>query len=286
MTLSRRTSTNSIWRRENAFHLHRWALAAPPKLLIATSIAWSLLQPEEALAAAISEFGSQGVDLSNVITSLAGGNITDHPAAVAVREVDSCLLSGDLQGAMGALAALDSALDAAAVCGDEAQVGVVAHKAEAGRAAVRCLSAATPAVPAAQAAALRTLLRLLPLSADHRQAFRQASGPAAVAVALQTAAADDAELLAIALETAAASGTKDEDGKAAIVEAGLGGAAISALNSHRDTSPEVVCSACAVLSTLTNPDDESKPSSRCRLACPAPAAKLPARAGADRAAVH
>ena len=89
---------------------------------------------------------------------------------------------------------------------------------------------------------------------------------------------------AAALAAAAAAGFKSEDGKAALVEAGLPSAALALLGggcSDGSTStepccagsgacegagpaasPEVVVAACSVLITVTNPDDDSQPSSR------------------------
>jgi hypothetical protein len=201
------------------------------------------------------------VDLGNVITTLAGGDIAGHPAAAAVAALRAALDAGDLQGAAAALEGVQAALDAAPIDSAEAnQVGVVLH--QAAQSAVRCLVDATPGAPDAQAAALRALRRLLPLSPELRQAFRREGGAPAVAAALAAAGGDDDALAAAALEAAAAGGVKDEEGKAALVEAGLGEAAVRALEGRGEGSVDCVRAACALLCTLTNPDDESKPSSR------------------------
>ena len=198
-----------------------------------------------------------------MITTLAGGDIAGHPAAAAVAALRAALDAGDLQGAAAALEGVQAALDAAPIDSAEAnQVGVVLHQAQAAQSAVRCLVGATPGAPDAQAAALRALRRLLPLSPELRQAFRREGGAPAVAAALAAAGGDDDALAAAALEAAAAGGVKDEEGKAALVEAGLGEAAVRALEGRGEGSVDCVRAACALLCTLTNPDDESKPSSR------------------------
>lgn len=83
---------------------------------------------------------------------------------------------------------------------------------------------------------------------------------------------------AAALAAAAAFGVRNEDGKAAVVEAGLhiaalrllaggGGAAseggaAAAPAAGPGPGPELVQAACAVIISVTNPDDDTQPSSR------------------------
>lgn len=221
------------------------------------------LQAEEALASAIAEFAAQGVDLSSVITSLTGGDISAHPAAAAVKAAETHLSAGDVQAAVASLAPVNAAVDVASSPDDATQLGVVLHKAGAVSVMLGCLAAAAalPEAARVQVAALQSLRRLLPLSPDHRAVFRQTGGVAALASLLQ-AAGTSAELCAAALEAAAASGGKDEEGKAALVSAKMGPLALAALEAHGTASPEVVCAVCAVVRTLTNPDDESVPTSR------------------------
>ncbi|PSC67827.1 magnesium protoporphyrin IX chloroplastic-like [Micractinium conductrix] len=63
------------------------------------------MEPEEALSSAVEEFTAQGVNLSNIIKTVEGGNVSAHPAAAAAAALDAAAASGDAD-AISASAAL------------------------------------------------------------------------------------------------------------------------------------------------------------------------------------
>lgn len=223
------------------------------------------MQPEEAVASAISEFESQGVDLSNIITTANGGNLSGHPAADAAAQLEAALGEGDLVDAVQAIVALQTAL-----CGGDLgeNSAAVAMSVNAVPLTLRCLSAAIGAAnPSAQKASLQALAAFLSLSAAVRASFREGHGPRSVAQLLEAATASDnttnPEIAAATLAVAAASARGDEDGKCALMDLGVGVLALRTLGSSWAADmQEAVLAACATLSALTTADDTSQPSSR------------------------
>ncbi|KAL4433644.1 hypothetical protein ABPG75_000085 [Micractinium tetrahymenae] len=219
------------------------------------------MEPEEALKSAVEEFMAQGVNLSNIIQTASGGDISQHPAAKAVQELEDSLAAGDAAGMAAAAAAVAAAADGARVSSDKStEVLAVLHRAGAAGALARA-AAACSGEPSALAGVLRAAAGLLgSASRDLQAGFLQADGIEAVQAALG-AAADNAALAAAALQVAAASATKNENGKAACMAAGLGGSCLEALRQHAD-QPEALEAACAVLCALTTADDDTLPASR------------------------
>lgn len=221
------------------------------------------MEPEEALKSAIDEFTAQGVDLSNIVQTVSGGDISQHPAARAVQELEDRLAAGDAAGMAAAAAAVAAAAAAerASGSGDKGgQALAVLHRAGAAGALARAAGACTDEPPAL-ACVLRAAANLLGGSPRDLQAgFLKAGGIDTLQAALGTAA-DNASLAAAALQAAAASATKNEDGKAACMTAGLGSSCLEALRQHQDHS-EALQAACAVLCALTTADDDTLPASR------------------------
>lgn len=219
------------------------------------------LQPEEALKSAVEEFAAQGVNLSNIIQTASGGDISQHPAAQAVQELEDKLAEGDVAGMAAAAAAVAAA--AGHACGSGGTVGealAVLHRAGATGALARSAAACT-GEPSALADVLRATADLMGGTTRDLQAdFLQAGGIEALQAALG-AAAGHAALAAAALQAAAASAAKNENGKAACMAAGLGSSCLEVLRQHPD-QPEALQAACAVLSALTTADDDTLPSSR------------------------
>ncbi|KAL4450640.1 hypothetical protein ABPG77_000996 [Micractinium sp. CCAP 211/92] len=219
------------------------------------------MEPEEALKSAVEEFAAQGVNLSNIIQTASGGDISQHPAAQAVQELEDKLAEGDVAGMAAAAAAVAAA--AAHACGSGDTVGealAVLHRAGATGALARSAAACT-GEPSALADVLRATADLMGGTTRDLQAdFLQAGGIEALQAALG-AAAGHAALAAAALQAAAASAAKNENGKAACMAAGLGSSCLEVLRQHPD-QPEALQAACAVLSALTTADDDTLPSSR------------------------
>jgi hypothetical protein len=216
----------------------------------------------------VEEFTAQGVDLSNIIKTLSGGDIGAHPAALAVTALSTAQQAGDADGMMAAAADIAAAVavassSAATAAADSEALAVVLHKAGAAQALARCLPAceAAPAAPAALAQVLRALAALLGCGSRELQAdFLQGGGAAALQLVLESHAGD-ATLAAAALQAAAASAVRNEAGKAALMAAGVGISSLGVMQQHLD-QPEALEAACAVLCALTNPDDDTLPSSR------------------------
>lgn len=219
------------------------------------------MQPEEALKSAVEEFIAQGVNLSNIIKTVSGGDISQHPAAKAVQDLEDKLAAGDAAGMAAAAAAVAAAAAGAGGSGDMGrEVMVVLHRAGAAGALARA-AASCSGEPSALAGVLRATADLLGGTTRDLQAdFLQARGVDTLQTALGSAA-DNADLASAALLAAAASATKNEDGKAACMAAGLGGSCLEALRQHPD-QPETLQAACAVLSALTAADDDTLPASR------------------------
>ena len=218
------------------------------------------VQPEEALSSAVEEFTAQGVNLSNIIKTVEGGNVSAHPAAAAAAALDAAAASGDADAISASAVRLAEAAGSADAGAAFAEATAVLHRAGATAAVARGL-AATADAPAALAALLRTLEALLGgASRDLQSDFLGAGGVHALADAQQQHSGD-AALAAAALRAAAAVATKNEEGKAALMLTGLGSSSQDALQRHGE-EPEVLDAACAVLCALTNPDDDSTPASR------------------------
>lgn len=208
------------------------------------------------------EFTAQGVDLSNIIQTLAGGDISSHPAARAVQRMDEAASAGDSQAAAAAADNVAAALTAADGKEATAEVAAVLHKADAASALVRCMPACAGA-PAQELRILHAVAVLLGGSRELQADFLQAQGVAALQQVLAEQG-EDATLAAAALQAAAVAAAKNEEGKAALMAAGLGGSSLEAMQRHAD-QPEVLQAACDVLCALTNPDDDTQPASRCAL---------------------
>ena len=282
MPLSRKTPMSSTWRWVGLLLCGCCRSCAPPSAIACCrrpldAHQWpsppcvpclvSLPQPEEALSSAVEEFTAQGVDLSNIIKTLSGGDIGAHPAALAVAALTSAQEAGDADGMVAAAADIAAAVaaarsSAATAAADSEALAVVLHKSEAAQALVGCLPAcdAAPA-HAALAQVLRALAALLGCGSRELQTdFLQGGGAAAVQLVLDSHASD-ATLAAAALQAAAASAVRNEASKAALMAAGVGISSLGVMQQHLD-QPEALEAACAVLCALTNPDDDTLPSSR------------------------
>lgn len=209
------------------------------------------------------EFTAQGVDLSNIIKTLTGGDISSHPAAQAVQRAEKAAKGADPEGAAAAADDVAAALVAANSKETAAEVAAVLHKAGAAGALVQCMPACAGA-PAQELRILNAVAVLLGSSRELQTDFLQAHGAAALQQVLGEQS-EDASLAAAALQAAAAVAAKNEEGKAALMAAGLGGSSLEAMQRHAD-QPEVLQAACDVLCALTNPDDDTQPASRCALA--------------------
>lgn len=205
------------------------------------------------------EFTAQGVDLSNIIKTLAGGNISSHPAAQAVQRAEEAAKGADPEAAAAAADDVRAALLAADGKEGTAEVAAVLHKAGAASALVRCMPACA-GVPALEQRILGAMTVLLGASRDLQTDFLQAHGVAALQQVLKEQG-DDASLAATALQAAVAAAGKSEEGKAALMAAGLGSSSLEAMQRHAD-QPEVLQAACDVLCALTTPDDDTQPASR------------------------
>ncbi|KAI7840755.1 hypothetical protein COHA_005569 [Chlorella ohadii] len=217
------------------------------------------MEPEEALSSAVEEFTAQGVDLSNIIKTLAGGDISSHPAAQAVQRAEKAARGADPEGAAAAADDVAAALAAANSKDTAAEVAAVLHKAGAAGVLVQFMPACAGA-PAQELRILNAVAVLLGSSRELQADFLQAHGVAALQQVLGEAS-EDASLAAAALQAAAAVAAKNEEGKAALMAAGLGGSSLEAMQRHAD-QPEVLQAACDVLCALTNPDDDTQPASR------------------------
>lgn len=220
----------------------------------------SCVQPEEALTSAVEEFTARGVDLSNIIKTVAGGDISAHPATAAVAALAQAAQAGDAGGAAVAADAVAAALCEARGAEAAAATAAVLHKAGAAAALVEGGDVCADA-PAELLRVLRAHAAVLGGGRDLQAGFLQAGGVAALKRILASHG-DDAAATAAALQVAAACGVKSEAGKAALMAAGFGAHCQDALQRHAG-QPEALQAACAVLCTLTNPDDDSQPASRC-----------------------
>lgn len=216
-----------------------------------------LLQPDEALQSAIEEFEAQGVDLSNIIKTLAGGDLSTLAGAQAVTELNAQLDAGVIPGIAAALQHLQALTEDAAP-GSSAELLAVLDKAGAVGAAVSALTSQQSSTEVVLPA-LRLLAMLL-ASRSHQAAFRQADGASVVACLLSRHAEGEG-VVAAALAAAAAAATQSEDNKAAAMDCGLATGSLRALQQH-EGSTDVVCAAAALLSAVTSADDETQPSSR------------------------
>lgn len=237
------------------------------------------LQPQEALKSAVDEFSAQGVDLSNIIKTVDGGDITSHPATVAVHALQAAAAAGDFRAM--ASAANDIAAAAGAGAGSEG-AALVLHRTGAAQAVVQSLAAAA-VDQHALLHILQALAALLGAGSRELQAdFLQAAGVPALQRVLSSQPCSGT-LAAAALQAAAASAEKNEEGKAALMESGCGSSCLEVMQRYAD-EPEAVQAACAVLCALTNPDDDTQPGSRRAVGqrgrtvlCVMPAALVPAQ---------
>lgn len=227
-----------------------------------------LMQAEEAVTSAVAEFEAQGVDLSNIITSATGGDLSEHPVGQAITKLKSAAESGDLEAAQVALNELHATITSTSAASPQEiqQMGAMLGSLGAASLIVRIFTLANglPEESEAVIAAATTLSSILPLSSDIRSSFRDAGGPTSLAAAVSddSPSSSDPGIVAAVLQAAAASTGKDEAGKGAAMEAGLGSALLSMLRKLGSTSPDVVLGACALITSLTTADDESLPSSR------------------------
>lgn len=217
-------------------------------------------QPEEALTSAVEEFTAQGVDLSNIIKTVTGGDISTHPAAQAVERLQAAAAAGDTGNLSAAADAVAAALSEASDAAAAGEVAAVLHKADAAQALAQAVAACGDS-PAQLLPVLRAVAAVLGGSRDLQADFLCSAGVPALQTVL-TGCGDSPELSAAALQAAAAAAAKNEGGKAALMAAGVDGSALAVLRSHSD-QPEALQAACAVLCTLTNPDDDTVPASRC-----------------------
>lgn len=266
MPRSRRTLRSLTWRyaTDQINQCSRWSSLRPHRLPACAPstecpLAAAPLQPEEALKSAVDEFSAQGVDLSNIIKTLAGGDISTHPAALAVQRLQAAAEAGDASAAAAAAEDVAGALSGAGGADKAAEAAAVLHKAGAAPAMVRAADVCADA-PADLQRVLRALAVVLGGSSDLQTAYLQARGVAAIQQALASHASD-AGLVTAALQAATAAAAKSEVGKAALMAADVGGASMAAMQRYGD-SPEALQAACAVLCALTNPDDDSAPASR------------------------
>ncbi len=242
----------------------------------------SSLQTEEAVASAVAEFQSQGVDLSNIITTASGGDLSDHPLAKTMRDLQDAVGSRNHSEYQTTLEALRlAAMEAAASPPDEArQFGAIAHTLHALTFVLTTLTQATNDNNIdTKIAASDALRALLPLSSDIRTTFLREAGAGTIAAELvmlllipETTVAEIKEnqrLTASLLQAVAASTVKDEKNKCAAMDAEIGSLTLRVLH-HTSSSSSASCddvnavvlAVCAVLTSLTTADDESLPSSR------------------------
>ncbi|GAB4823190.1 hypothetical protein N2152v2_010236 [Parachlorella kessleri] len=220
-------------------------------------------QAEEAVASAVKEFEAQGVDLSGIIKTASGGDIGSHPALLAVKALDSAVGAAEEEGILAAMQELDRLVGESDGSSREALLTVLL-RAEVVWALVRCLTSWTD-----RAEVLLPALRLLPLllggSREHQLCFRRAQGFEVLAKLLDKQAGHQ-DVVAAALSAAASGGIRSEEGKAAIMDGGLATVSLQLLDPSSGNapppSPELVQGACAVLNAVTNPDDDTQPSSR------------------------
>lgn len=235
------------------------------------------MQPDEAVASAVAEFESQGVDLSNIIATATGGDLTGHPAAQAAKEIEAGINETNLQKVERALGDLRDAIESE----ERGKAGPFALSVSAVPLAVTALQSATDFDDeTTQLAALRTLNVVLPLSSDLRSAFREACGPNTLMGALFSASgggtclargsgrrrgAHHVAVWTAALSSAAASAQNDENGKVALMDANISLNILKALQECADRvdgTGDLVMAACAALTALTTADDQTQPSSR------------------------
>lgn len=236
--------------------LYHWRIDAHQSAYDGTSVS---AQPDEAVAAAIAEFESQGVDLSNVIKSPAGGDVSTHPLAQGIAHIQESIQRNELQGAETFLDEIYLIFEDKAI--DRQSLGAVVHATSLVVTLEQCL------VPAFSLDARRTILRILaqalPLSSDIRSRFRSIGGPVAVLATLKDAAAQGRyDVMAAALRAATALSAKDEDGKCSLMDVGLGVYAGLLLAELKPEGAHVAVEACMLLSSLTTADDDTVPSSR------------------------
>ena len=236
-------------------------------LLLLTPV---VMQSEEAVTSAVAEFEAQGVDLSNIITTATGGDLSQHPVGKSIKQLEGAVYIVDLALAQVALDELRSAVSLAAASPEDLQqLGAILGSLHAADLAVQVINlTSTESSPQGRSAfiASATCLRdILPLSSDIRSAFRDAHGPKSLATVItddSSPFSSNPEIVAAVLQAAAASTIKDESGKVAAMEVELGSAALSMLRKLGGESVEVALAACALITSLTTADDESLPSSR------------------------
>lgn len=248
-------------------------------------------QPEEAVSTAIAEFQSQGVDMSNIITSTTGGDLTAHPLTPCVHTLRSSLQTLQATTAppsehkltcLELKQSLDDINDILRT--STSSIGPVALSLRLIPSILQVYQWSNDIdgiyihIEDVLVAAASTATLLLPLSPDLRRSFRECEGPTLLVDALtHSIKAGPMPLTHAILLAIAASTVKDEEGKGELMVAGLGQPVIQCLTTvndgHKDedngsgsnsnnSSNAVVMAACGVLSSLMSADDDTVPSSR------------------------
>lgn len=229
---------------------------------VATNIEDFGMEPEEAVASAVEEFTTQGYDVSGIIQSASGGNVREHPIAVAAINVEQASTS-DVP------AALETLLTA--VKDENAQGFAVAHQAK----TMRLLLKRTEALVSESASspifvAMLEVIKHLLQSAELRDDFSEAQGPELMCQLLATGCCDvdpGAEsspdvsttwaLVGAAAATAAAASFKEEETKCRFVDLGGVASALTHLRRHAtQLPPDTLADLVGLVKAVLTPDDD------------------------------
>lgn len=226
---------------------------------------------EEAVASAVAEFQSQGVDLSNIITTASRCDLSEHPLTKTLKKLEAAVDSADHSTSQKTLDCLRlAAIDASSTPSSSSssssdkcrQFGAMANSFDAVTHIINALKQGTSDHNIdTQIAAAGALRALLPLSSDMKTRFLRAEGVKALAAAVTTlipttapngvedtktkiTSKSDAQsserkhqlLAAALLQAVAASTIKAEYNKCAAMEADLGSLTLRILRQSSSSS--------------------------------------------------
>lgn len=211
------------------------------------------MSPEEALADAIEQFRSQGVDLSNIVTE-GGESKSEHPVLQPLNKLRTALdaESEEFGEVLEALEQLRTSCadnkDHKTVAGSNGALDLVAQVAAAG--------SGEASVTKASYTAMRTLISK---HAENRKLVPKPFVEAVAAAILATP--DDNELFATTLGLAATLCFRTESHKRIMYDAGVATAAVGVLGTHVDHTAVLRASMGLLRNVVTN-DDRSEPMSK------------------------
>lgn len=196
------------------------------------------------MAAAIAEFEAQGVDLSNVITSASGGDLSNTPMAMALNNLQESIDASDIPSSLHSLEQIADLLDQSSVDLVQQQqqktLAATALQLHMPSILLSCLQTSLQKphdhhlqnesmvntkknTPELICNILSLLSSMLVLSSDLRADFLQSQGPQTLHIILESYSKPTihAPIVIHALHALTSTALKDEEGKLAIMKNGL-----------------------------------------------------------------